>query len=104
MTLPDMLLIDGIEYRRADRDRLDEPGHCPTPWTWSDEEGTFRDPDGCSVWLGNSENTRLILRAVNHHAELLAFVERVTNHWTGTGICVSISDEAKILLSKVKGT
>ncbi len=117
MTLPDMLMIAGVEYRRADRDAPEEKdptdGHQPTPWEWRQEDRDFYDSNGTDVCFGLREkpwaaNTRLILRAVNHHANLMAFMEKV--------ICYSIEMDnsginwprlvldAHELLAKVKGT
>jgi hypothetical protein len=121
MTLPDMLMIDGVEYRRADRDEpvAKDPtaGHSPLPWVElidcyigsSDGKYTCEAPGN---WTSGKKhwpaNRALILRAVNHHADLVAFVERVANYHkvmpNGQDSAVSISNAAKILLTKVKGT
>ncbi len=98
-TLPDMLLIDGVEYRRCDRDEPVEPEYPPTPWTWSDTKGHFYDANGAIVWMGRDETTNFIVLATAHHAELLAFVELCTK-----AAWCSMHVEAKSLLAKVKGT
>ncbi len=115
MTLPDMLLIDGVEYRRADRDAPDakDPteGHSPTPW----EEFRFgiEDRNESPVSVGHNTalddaNRALILRAVNHHADLVAFVKRVgsihPSHFNGSERMEFLSEDARKLLAKVKGT
>jgi hypothetical protein len=116
MTLPDMLLIDGVEYRRADRDAPEAKdrtdGHGPLPWTSTTRhigsaDGLYvcecpgRDSIGQRAW---DANCFLILRAVNHHAELLAFVERVARFKAECicSNCVELSPSARELLDKVK--
>ncbi len=98
----DTCRVDGREYRPVKAEKPKDPteGHSPLPWRMcNDNEYAFTDSNGRGVALrvcwGNKESNRaLILRAVNHHAELLAFVDGLT----------AVSKEARELVAKVKGS
>jgi hypothetical protein len=120
MPLPDMLLIDGVEYRRADRDEPEakDPtaGHSPLPWISfhrhiGSADGLFvcecpgHDSIGQRVW---DANRSFIIRATAHHADLVAFVEKVIRYsieMDNSGInWPRIVLDAHELIAKVKGT
>ncbi len=111
-----MLMIDGVEYRRADRDAPEEEdptaGHGPLPWTSTTRhigsaDGLYvcecpgHDSIGQRAWDANSA---LILRSVNFHSDLVAFVERVADYPRSNDKTSGLVSSAVTLLAKVKGT
>jgi hypothetical protein len=120
MTLPDMLLIDGVEYRRADRDAPEakDPtaGHGPLPWSSFHRhigsadgmyvcESPAHETIGRHAW---DANRAFIIRSTAHHADLVAFVERVVSihpsHFKSSAVWDRLAEGARELLAKVKGT
>ncbi len=120
MPMPDMMMIDGVEYRRADRDAPEAKDPTLEAWDayprpWVAKEGQVHAANDAIVWARkpNKIPTRIVIAAeivaaVNHHADLVAFVERIVRYAVdpdNTGlIWKSFVEDSRELLAKVKGT
>lgn len=78
------------------------PEHSPLPW-YADEDGDVRDASNKLVLIIASEERArvpLILLAVNHHAELVAFVRELGE--TAFAIPPWVRDGANTILKKLE--